>query len=74
MDIKTITSSDNEWTKVMVYTENCSWKAGKLLANEMKKEHFTDWDRVLIAIEDGEIAGYCTVSKRDCIPDVPYTP
>ena len=74
MDIKTITSIDTEWTKVMDYAENCSWKAGKNLANEMRNEHFTDWERVLIAIEDGEIAGYCTVSKTDCIPDVPYTP
>lgn len=74
MDIKTITSIDSEWTKVMDYAENCSWKAGKYLAKEMKEEHFTDWERVLIAVEDGEIAGYCTVAKKDCIPEVPYTP
>jgi hypothetical protein len=74
MNIKAITSIDNEWTKVMAYAENCSWKAGKNLANEMQNDHFTEWERVFIAIENGEIAGYCTVSKTDCIPDVPYTP
>ncbi len=42
MDIKSITSIDTEWTKVMDYAEN-SWKAGKNLANEMRKEYFTDW-------------------------------
>jgi predicted N-acetyltransferase YhbS len=75
MNIKAITPIDSEWTKVIDYAENCSWKAGISLANAMKKEHFTEWERVFIAIDDyAEIAGYCTVTKTDCIPDVPYTP
>lgn len=40
----------------------------------MKKELFTEWERVLVAIENDEIAGYCIVSKTDCIPNVEYTP
>lgn len=74
MIIKAITSIDYEWTKVIDYAENCSWRAGKNLANEMRNKHFTEWERILIAIEDNEIAGYCAVVKTDCIPDVPYTP
>ena len=74
MNIKAITSMDNEWTKVIDYAENCSWSAGRNLANEMKNEYFKEWERVFIAIEDDEIAGYCTVAMKDCIPDVPYTP
>lgn len=74
MEIKTITSTDSEWTKVMDYAENCSWIAGKNLANQMKMEHFKEWERVFIAIENDEMAGYCTIAETDCIPDVPYTP
>lgn len=75
MNIKAITPIDSEWTQVIDYAENCSWKAGISLANAMKKEYFTEWERVFIAIDDyDEIAGYCTVTKTDCIPDVPYTP
>lgn len=74
MIIKAITSIDSEWTKVIDYAEKCSWKAGINLANAMRKEQFTEWERVFIAIENDEIAGYCTVAKTDCIPDVPYTP
>jgi len=74
MNFKAITSVDIEWKKVMDYARKCSWGAGKFLANKMKEEHFTDWERVLITIDNGEIAGYCTVSKTDCIPDVPYSP
>lgn len=74
MEIKAITSLDSEWEKVISYAENCSWGAGKNLALLMRKEMFTEWERVLVAIENGEIAGYCTVSKTDCIPNVEYTP
>lgn len=74
MDIKAITSNDSMWTNVIDYAENCSWKAGVNLAIKMKKEYFTEWERVFIAIEDDEIAGYCTIAKKDCIPEVPYTP
>jgi len=74
VEIKAITSLDSEWEKVISYAENCSWGAGKNLALLMRKEMFTEWERVLVAIENGEIAGYCTVSKTDCIPNVEYTP
>lgn len=74
MEIKVITSLDIEWKKVMSYADNCSWRAGKNLSKLMKKEMFTEWERVLVAIENDEIAGYCTVSKTDCIPKVEYTP
>jgi len=47
------------------------WNAGKSLENAMKKAHFTEW---IIAIENDEITGFCTVAKTECIPDVPYTP
>lgn len=74
MEIKVITSLDSEWKKVISYAEDCSWSAGKNLSIIMKKELFTEWERVLVAIENDEIAGYCTVSKTDCIPNVEYTP
>jgi predicted N-acetyltransferase YhbS len=74
MEIKAITSLDSEWKKVISYAEDCSWRAGKNLSILMKKELFTEWERVLVAIENDEIAGYCTVVKTDCIPNVEYTP
>lgn len=35
---------------------------------------FNDWERVIVALDNEKICGYCTVSKTDCIPDVDYTP
>ena len=32
------------------------------------------WNKVIVALNDDEICGYCTVAITDCIPDVHYTP
>lgn len=74
MELKIITTECNEWRIVAEYAQNCSWSAGKALAREMLNNNFTDWERVIIAIEQGSIAGYCTVTKTDCIPNLAYTP
>ena len=74
MDLKTITVSDELWHRVKDYAANCSWRAGKALANAMDKNEFEDWERVAVAYEGEEICGYCTITKTDCIPDVDYTP
>lgn len=74
MEFKKITSADELWNKLKEYAYNCSWKAGKSLANDMENNVFGDWERVIAALEDDNICGYCTVAKRDCIEGVPYTP
>ena len=74
MQIRTITPSDALWNEVEEYAENCSWRAGKSLSNEMKKRSFIDWERVIVCLDDEEICGYCTVAQKDCIPNVSYTP
>ena len=47
---------------------------GAILANQMRQNKFNDWERVFVALEGDNIAGYCTFAAADCIPDVPYTP
>lgn len=74
MNFAAITSSDELWKKTRNYAEGCSWRAGKVLANAMDRNAFCDWERVIVAIENNFICGYCTVSKTDCIPNVEYTP
>lgn len=74
MDMKMITSSDPMWNQVRDYAKNCTWRAGKALADAMYNNLFTAWERVIVALEHHEICGYCTVAKTDCIPDVSYTP
>jgi len=40
----------------------------------MEEGAFTQWERVVVAFDGQEIAGFCTAAQKDCIPDVPYTP
>ena len=74
MIIKIITQEDVIWNKVKEYAENCSWRAGKALARAMERNSFEDWERVIIAVNDDSICGFCTVEKTDCIKNIPYTP
>ncbi len=74
MNFKTITPSDEMWISVRNYTKNCSWRAGEFLANAMDNNEFTDWERVIVAYDNENVCGYCTVSKTDCISDVDYSP
>jgi ribosomal protein S18 acetylase RimI-like enzyme len=74
MEIKSIFPNDKLWQKTIEYGKNCSWKAGPIFAKQMEQNIFTEWERVFVAIEDANIAGYCTFVKNDCIPDVEYTP
>ena len=74
MIIKPLVNDDDMWEAIANYAENCSWSAGKNLAMRMRTKAFHEWERVFVAIDGDQIAGYCTFSKTDCIPDVDYTP
>lgn len=75
MIFKAITSSDEMWNKARNYAYECSWRAGKLLADLMDASSFSEWERVIIAIDDNDrICGFCTVVKKDCILDLEYFP
>ncbi len=74
MDLKMITSSDRLWSVVRDYAKGCSWRAGRSLAVAMENNEFKEWERVIVALDNEKICGYCTVARTDCIPDVCYTP
>ena len=40
----------------------------------MQQNAFEDWERVIVALEQRQICGFCTVAKTDCIPDLHYMP
>lgn len=52
MDFRMITSSDQMWSKVRDYAKDCSWNAGKSLADAMDNHLFTEWERVVVALEN----------------------
>lgn len=76
MDINVITHEDRQlWQDVAEYAENCSWQTtGKHLACKMKKNEFQDWERVFAVLEHGSVAGFCALTKKSDVLEIPYTP
>ncbi len=74
MDFLAITPSDAMWETVSRFARSCSWRAGASLSKEMESRAFTQWERVMVALNGQDIAAFCTAAKKDCIPNVPYTP
>lgn len=74
IDLLPVAFGSDLWEKLIEYANVCSWKAGKNLAAQMRENDFCDWERVFTVLVDHHIAGYCTFVKKDCIPNIPYTP
>ena len=65
MEIQMMQKGHSLWDKTISFAQSCSWKAGPYLADRMKVNSFKDWERVVVAVEDETIVGYCTFSERD---------
>ena len=75
MEIKILTNTHEKWESVATFAENCSWRAGKYLANLMRINSFKDWERVFAASENGAPVGFCTLTEKDELdPKYPYSP
>jgi len=56
------------WDRTAAYADGCSWKAGAVLAKKMRENDFADNERVIAAIENQDIAAFCTFSNKDELP------
>ena len=74
MNIFSINSKDNLWNKLIDYANSCDWEAWPILAQKMNENNFLDWERIFVAIENGQIIWFCTFTKEDWIPDCDYSP
>jgi ribosomal protein S18 acetylase RimI-like enzyme len=74
MEIKQIFPEDVLWQKTIEYGKNCSWKAGATFAKNLENNVFTEWERVFVAVDENNLAGFCAFVKNDSIPNVEYTP
>jgi len=69
LEIHAMTQGHPLWDKTLELAATCSWEAGGLLAKLMAENSFLDWERVFAACVDGNVAGYCTFSEKDEMPD-----
>ena len=69
MEIVAIQQGHLLWDKTIAFAKECSWKAGSFLAAKMQNNDFKAWERVIVATDDNEIIGYCTLAEKDELPD-----
>ena len=63
------------WYEASEYALKSSWSAGPYLCRMMRSYSFKDWERVILAVDDGKFIGYCTFTEKDEMPeDQPYSP
>ena len=63
------------WNMVINFASKCSWKAGKFLAQKMMTNDFERNEKVIIALCDDCIAGFCTLANKDEISqEYDFTP
>ena len=66
--IEIMTSTHPLWNKTISFAEKCSWRAGAALARKMRENDFAENERVIIALENDDIAGFCTFANKDELP------
>ena len=75
MKIEIMTDGHPFWEKTIAFAETSSWKAGPYLAGMMRNRAFQGPERVIAAIENDMVVGYCTFAKKDELPeDSGYSP
>ena len=75
MKIEILIPSHPLWNKTISFAENCSWRAGAVLAKRMRENDFAENERVLIALENDDIAGFCSFANKDELPqEYDFTP
>lgn len=74
INIILITKNDYYYNEVIKYAKKCSWKACASLASKMESDYFKDWQRVIVTLVDGHIAGFATVVAIDSIENSGYLP
>ncbi len=74
INVLKVEQSDKRWNELINYSKNCSWMAGRHLANVMESNFFTEWESVFAAILDNKIIGFCTLMKTDYYPENKYSP
>lgn len=68
-EIHLMTAEHIFWKETISLAEKCSWRAGPVLANKMKKNEFNEWERVCAVCVNGRVAGFSTFAEKDELPD-----
>lgn len=68
-EIALLTSDHPVWEQVAAFAETCSWRAGPVLAEKMRRREFQDWERVCAVLTDGKPVAFSTFQEKDELPE-----
>lgn len=69
MEFNIISKGHELWEKTISFASKCSWDAGRSLAVRMNNNDFADWERVVVAADNDNIAGFSVFSEKDGLPE-----
>lgn len=72
--IAAINPADSLWSTALAFVDACPWRGARSLARKMREGCFTGWQCVILAMVDGEPAGFCTLAAEDGLVDDDRTP
>ena len=67
-EIIALKPGDPLWQAAADFADSSAWRAGPYLARMMRERAFLPWERVFLAREEGENAGYCALLRDDELP------
>ena len=74
-NIQVMSYGHKYWNNTIEFASKCSWKAGAFLAQKMRTNDFESNEKVIIALYDDCIAGFCTLANTDEISqEYDFTP
>ena len=62
MNIHIIDQTDPLWLPLAGYAGTCSWNACARMATFMREGKFHDWERLIVAEENGVFMGFCALA------------
>ena len=57
------------WEETIRFAQDCSWYAGRRLAERMRENTFADWERVFAAVERDRVVGFCVFEAKSGLPE-----
>ena len=74
MVIHIIDNTSPHWLPLSEYADTCSWDACTRMAKFMREWRFGDWERIFVAEENDNYAGFCALVRPQAFPGSEYGP
>lgn len=74
MNIVRVKPDTPEWDALTEFADQCSWVAGKHLADMLRGRRFKGWESAFAAMDNERVIGFCTLLETDYYPENRYSP